>query len=245
MKVGTMRNPGTQLEKTVDQDWNWHTTNTTERVSSVAKFILYNLFGIFLFFIPVTFRGSKSIPLDHLVNSIIRLLPKVAPLVALVLIIIGAIQPFYDRTWNRNTTTMIFSIIKLCSIPLSLMAFLRLGPARLLQTDMLPFLFEKICIPLGFIVPIGGAFLTFLINYGLLETVGTIMGPVMRVLWRLPGRAAIDAVASFVGSFSIAMLLTNRLLKEGKYTVREAAIIITGFSTVSVTFMVIVAGLWV
>ncbi|CAM4081312.1 hypothetical protein Gste01_02132 [Geobacillus stearothermophilus ATCC 7953] len=54
-------------------------------------------------------------------------------------------------------------------------------------------------------------------------------------------RRLIDAVASFVGSYSIGLLITNKVFKEGKYTVKEAAIIATGFSTVSVTFMVVVA----
>jgi nucleoside recognition membrane protein YjiH len=208
---------------------------------NVVRFLLFNLFGIFLFFVPFNLRGANSITLDHLVTGIIRLLPGIAPLAALALIVAGAIQPFYSGTWRRSTADTVFSFIKLCGIPLGLMAYFEIGPARLLQPDMLPFLFKKICIPLGFIVPIGGALLTFIINYGLLEAVGTLMCPVMRTVWRLPGRAAIDAVTSFVGSFSIAMFLTNRLLKEGKYTIREAAVIITGFSTVSVTFMVIVA----
>ena len=67
------------------------------------------------------------------------------------------------------------------------------------------------------------------------------MQPIMRPIWRTPGRSAIDAVASFVGSYSLGLLITNRVYKEGKYTAREAAIIATGFSTVSATFMVIVA----
>ena len=38
------------------------------------------------------------------------------------------------------------------------------------------------------------------------------------------------------------MLITNRLYKEGKYTLEEAAIIATAFSTVSATsFMIVVA----
>ena len=63
----------------------------------------------------------------------------------------------------------------------------------------------------------------------------------MRSIWKTPGRSAIDAIASFVGSYSIALLITDKVYGEGKYTVKEAAIIATGFSTVSVTFMIIVA----
>ena len=73
-----------------------------------------------------------------------------------------------------------------------------------------------------------------------MEFVGVFMRPVMRPIWKTPGRAAIDAVASFVESYSLALLITNRVYKEGKYTNKEAIIIATGFSTVSATFMVIV-----
>jgi nucleoside recognition membrane protein YjiH len=63
----------------------------------------------------------------------------------------------------------------------------------------------------------------------------------MRPLFRTPGYSAIDAVTSFVGSYSIGLLVTNAMYQQGKYTVREAMIIATGFSTVSATFMIVVA----
>ena len=93
----------------------------------------------------------------------------------------------------------------------------------------------------GLIVPIGAMALTFLLGFGLLELIGVLMQPVMRPLWRTPGHSAIDAVASFVGSYSVGLLITNRVFLAGKYTVREAVIIATGFSTVSAAFMIIVA----
>jgi len=67
------------------------------------------------------------------------------------------------------------------------------------------------------------------------------MEPIMRPIWKTPGRSAIDAVASFAGSYSVGLLLTNRMYKTGRYSAKEAAIIATGFSTVSATFMVVVA----
>ena len=63
----------------------------------------------------------------------------------------------------------------------------------------------------------------------------------MRPLYKTPGRSAIDAVASFVGSYSLGLLVTNRVYKAGGYTAKEAAIIAAGFSTASATFMVVIA----
>lgn len=104
-----------------------------------------------------------------------------------------------------------------------------------------PFLFDKLVIPVGVLVPIGAVFLALLAGYGLLEFIGVLLQPVMRPIWKTPGRSAIDAVASFVGSYSIGLLITNKVYKEGKYNIKEATIIATGFSTVSTTFMIVVA----
>ena len=63
----------------------------------------------------------------------------------------------------------------------------------------------------------------------------------MRTLFKTPGRSAMDAMASLVGSYSVGLLITNRTYKEGLYNQKEGLIIATGFSTVSVTIMVVVA----
>lgn len=70
-----------------------------------------------------------------------------------------------------------------------------------------------------------------------MEFIGVFMEPVMRPFFKTPGRSAVDAVASFVGSYSLALLITNRVYMEDTYTKKEAAIIATGFSTVSATFI--------
>ncbi|AGP88893.1 nucleoside recognition domain-containing protein [Alteromonas mediterranea U7] len=110
-----------------------------------------------------------------------------------------------------------------------------------MSPDMIPFLFEKLAMPVGIVIPIGAFFLTFLLAYGLLESIGTLMEPVMRPIFKTPGKSAIDAVASFAGSYSIGLLITSKVYKSGAYSAKEAAIIATGFSTVSATFMLIVA----
>ena len=74
-----------------------------------------------------------------------------------------------------------------------------------------------------------------------MEFIGVFMEPVMKPVWKTPGRSAIDAVASFVGSYSLALLITDKVYQDGKYTGKESAIIATGFSTVSATFMIVVA----
>ncbi|MBE4909751.1 YjiH family protein [Bacillus luteolus] len=209
--------------------------------SNLVKFFLFSAIGIFMFFIPITIGEKSSIPLDHLVTWINTTFSTAVPYYALIVILLGAIYPFYTRTWNKNKVNTLFSMFKVVGLVVAIMLVFKAGPEWLFAPSMGPFLYEKLVIPVGVLVPIGSVFLALLVGYGLLEFIGVLLQPVMRPIWKTPGRSAIDAVASFVGSYSIGLLITNRVFKEGKYTIKEATIIATGFSTVSATFMIVVA----
>ncbi|MBG9443683.1 YjiH family protein [Cytobacillus firmus] len=206
-----------------------------------AKFFLFSAVGIFMFFIPVTVNGKSSIMLDHIVTAIQTYMPAAVTYYALLVILLGAIYPFYTKTWNKNKVNTVFSFFKVIGFFTAIMIVFGFGPAWLFDPSMGPFLFEKLVVSVGLLVPIGSVFLALLVGYGLLEFFGVIMQPIMKPIWKTPGKSAIDAVASFVGSYSIGLLITNRVFKEGKYSIKEAAIIATGFSTVSATFMIVVA----
>ena len=50
--------------------------------------------------------------------------------------------------------------------------------------------------------------LPLLLNFGLLELFGTLLTKVMRPVFNLPGRSAIDCMASWLGDGSVGILLT-------------------------------------
>ncbi len=207
---------------------------------NTAKFVILNLAGIFMFFVTVNIGGTSSIPVDHIVTWI-RSIPYFEPVYGAVIVLTGAVLPFLRKTWNRDRVTMVFSLLKLLAIPVLIVWLSKAGPERWFDGDMLPFIYGKVVIPVTCLVPVGAVFLAFLINYGLMEFIGVFLRPVMRPVWKTPGRSAVDAVASFVGSYSVGLLITSRVYREGYYSTREACIIATGFSTVSATFMVVVA----
>ena len=208
--------------------------------ANILKFIVLNLIGIFMFFVTVTIAGTSSIPVDHVVTAI-RKIPYFDLVYGVVIVVVGAVLPFIRKTWKKDKVTMVFSFLKLLAIPFLIVWLTKAGPARWFDSDMMPFIYNKVVLPVTSLVPVGAVFLAFLINYGLMEFIGVFMKPVMRPIWKTPGRSAVDAVASFVGSYSVGLLITNRVYKEGFYSTKEAAIIATGFSTVSATFMIVVA----
>src|SRR5690625_4657484 len=209
--------------------------------SNVVKFYLLRLIGIFTFFIPIKINGERTIPLDHIVTFIGDTFSTAVPYYILIVVLLGAIYPFYNQTWNKNIVEVVLSIFKILGAIVTFLLVFNIGPNWLSDPDMGPYLFDNLVTSVGLILPIGAVFLALLVGYGLLEFVGVFLQPIMRPIWKTPGRSAIDAVASFVGSYGIGLLITNRVFKEGKYNVKEATIIATGFSTVSVTFMIIIA----
>lgn len=204
------------------------------------RFFAYSAIGIVMFFVPITIAGTSTIPLDHIVTAIRTFAAPVVPFIVLALILLGAVRPFVTGTWKSSVTKGIFAVLGVVGLVVAIL-ILTSPPAWLAAEDIGPFLWDKLVIPVGLIVPVGAIFLALLVGYGLMEFIGVLVQPIMRPVFKTPGRSAIDAVASFVGSYSLGLLITNRVYKEGKYTAREAAIIATGFSTVSATFMIVVA----
>lgn len=209
--------------------------------NAAFKFVIFSIIGIFMFFIPITWRNSSTIPVDHIVSFIRTDLKVAAIWFGLIVTTIGGIYPWIKGTWKKSKFDMVFSFLKFLGVIVAYAIYFKATPKWVMAPDVGPFLLEKLVVPVGLIVPIGSVFLSFLISYGLMEFVGAFVRPVMRLIFKTPGRSAIDAVASFVGSYSVALIITNRVYKEGKYTTKEAAIIATGFSTVSATFMIVVA----
>jgi nucleoside recognition membrane protein YjiH len=129
----------------------------------------------------------------------------------------------------------------------ALMTLLQWGPGFLIHgdtggvmlNDLLPILVTFFFVAL--------LLLPFLVEFGFMEFVGTLLRRSFRWLFRLPGRSAIDASASWMGSGTVGVLITYQQFERGYYSRREAAVIASflGLGHMFVPFdgTVVVAGL--
>ncbi|WP_250163020.1 YjiH family protein [Psychrobacter sp. WY6] len=207
---------------------------------ALLQLIVFSAIGLVMFFVPFTIGEKSTILFDHGATYLVNQQHTLSVTLLFLLMIFGVSKPFIDGSWRKNITHMIMTAFKIIGLILAVMYVADVAPAFMMEKDMLPFLFEKLALPVGMIVPLGALILAFLVGFGLLEMVGVLM-QIMKPIWKTPGSSAIDAVASFVGSYSIGLLITNRVYLQKQYSAREAIIIATGFSTVSAAFMVIVA----
>lgn len=231
--------------------------NVWNRWFTLGKLLTVSSIGIFIFFIPVEIGNKSTILLDHASDFIIFSLRPIALIFIVIMMIHGGLSPFFNgKLYIQNSTlisriginknvgnldNIIFGLFKLFGLLLTFLYLSGSAPDWMMQPNLLPFLFEKLALAVGILIPLGSLALTFLIGFGMLEMVGVLMEKVMRPLFRTPGYSAVDAVTSFVGSYSLGLLITNKMYIQGRYSFRDSVITATGFSTVSATFMVVVA----
>lgn len=218
-----------------------HAPKEKQDIKVIAKMLICSVIGIFSFFVSFEWGGKSTILIDHIVTWVQTTFPTIVTVYIFIGLIAGTAHPFITGKWKVSKVNVILSVFKVFGLAAGVMLIFGFGPAWLMNPDIGPYLMDKLIKPLGVLIPIGSLFLALLVSYGLLEFIGALTQPIMKPVFKTPGRSAVDAVASFVGSYSVGLVLTNRLYNEGRYTAKEAAIIATGFSTVSATFMVIIA----
>ena len=209
-----------------------------EKALYLSKFIITSLLGIIVFFVPISFNGQSTVIIDIIVSFLLKMCGTLFKWFVLAACFWGVIKGAGDKTYKKGVMHLIMYIARILGLFVCIVYIFEIGPIALYDEKILPFLFNNICRSIVFLVPIGGALLCLLTDYGLMEFVGHFLERVMRKIWKIPGIAAVDVIASFVGSFSIGFLLTDKMYTAKKYTYREAIIIATGFSTVSTSFMI-------
>lgn len=216
------------------------------------KFILPSLLGVFMVMVPFTHKGETTIIVALLSNLTSNLLGSLIPYIITIFIgitcILTTINKFKKIDFIENNAffksifdvSAIWTLIRLLGFVFAFMTLFKIGPkivwsentGGLILFDLLAGLFTTFFF--------AGVLLPFLTDFGLLEFVGILLTPVMRPLFKLPGRSSVNCVASWIGDGTVGVALTNQQYLTGYYTEREAAIISTTFSAVSITFCLVV-----
>ncbi|MEM5779896.1 MAG: YjiH family protein [Lawsonibacter sp.] len=205
------------------------------------RFIVYSLIGVFMFFVPITVNGGTTIPIEYAIDTLLNHFTEAGRIYALAVMVVASVLPFAKKTWNKDKTTIVFSFSKIVGLIFGVLVYFEIAPEQVMRPDHGPFLFDSLAVEVGTLIPVAAIFLTFLMNYGFVDFVGQLLRKVMRTVWTTPGYSAVDAVASFMGSTAAGMLITNEMYVTRRYNTREASIIATGFSTVCISFFVVVA----
>ncbi len=216
------------------------------------KFILPSIAGIFIFLTPIIVDGSLNIPLGVLSNIAANLISSFANLLIFSVVVISAIGALITLLFKPKfitegkilkscfVTTPIYTCLRVVGAVIATMVYFQIGPEAVwsgatggtmmsLMGTLISWWFVA-----AFLMPL-------LTEYGIMDFVGTLIRGLLKPLFKLPGRAAIDLCASWIGNNNVGVVLTVQQYEKGYYTGREAVTIATCFSCVSLPFCLVIA----
>ncbi|MEW9501931.1 YjiH family protein [Jeotgalibacillus marinus] len=224
----------------------------SKTTKDVMKFLIPSLAGLLLFLIPVPFQGKWTIGIGILAESVQNVFNPSLPYLMTGVLFLSVLLTFVarftksERIHQSPFLSSLFNVhwfwlsMRVVGLIFALCTLFKIGP-EVIWSDvtggtvlysLVPvlttwFLFSALLMPL-------------LLEFGLMELIGTAVRSVMKPVFKLPGRSSIDALASWMGSGTVGVLITTKQFEEGYYTKREAAVIATNFSVASIAFSLVV-----
>ncbi|MDO4400534.1 MAG: YjiH family protein [Coriobacteriia bacterium] len=224
----------------------------------IAGFIIPSIIGIAIFMIPIQMDGTWTIVVKVIADIIGNALGDFLPLLCVIIVTVSAIlgvaslrKPSFITTYpvidETFTTTPIWAIIRVIGAIFIWIVYLGIGANdegsflwMFSNADTGGFVLSDLLTVLVIIFLLAGLLLPLLLDFGLLEFIGALLTKVMRPAFTIPGRAAVDCITSWIGDGTLGVMLTNNQYQDGYYSAREASIISTTFSAVSITFSIVV-----
>jgi nucleoside recognition membrane protein YjiH len=229
-------------------------TGSKNFITGLLRCIFYSSIAVMIFFIPFSINGTTEILFGYIYNFFIDVTGLASVWAIAVLTSLNAVASLYGKYLAPENSraglyykddTIIHILIYLAGAVFAVLYSLHVsftgfaGPAPVVGEDTGEVM-SGIALQVLWIIPLGAVFIPLILRYGGIDFVGTLLEPLMRPVFKVPGKSAVDGIASFVSSSSVAVIITNNLYKNNTYTKREAAAIATSFSAVSIGFAAVV-----
>ncbi|UOE57796.1 YjiH family protein [Cytobacillus oceanisediminis] len=221
----------------------------------LLKSVFFTSIALLVFFVPLSINGKTDILFGYIYNYFVNLLGNAGLWIVTILMAVNTLGSFYGKFVAKKNSffyhyyghdTVFHPFLYLLGAIYTVIYTLHInfeqftGPEWIVGSGTGGTVIPSIVLGVLWIIIVGAFFMPFLLNYGGIDFVGSILEPIMRPIFKVPGKSAIDAIASFVTSSSMAVIITSKLFKMNVYTKKEAAIIATSFSAVSVGFALLV-----
>lgn len=207
--------------------------------------------------IPVKYDGNWTIIVKIFADFIAKILGDYLPALCTIIITISFVMSvlasfnvkfikenkLLNQTFSVTPVWLVLIILGFIVVWMVVLKDkLNLGPFfdMIVADESATFILNDLLTSLVIIFVIASMLLPLLLDFGLLEFIGAIFTKIMRPVFLIPGRAAVDCITSWIGDGTLGVMLTANQYESGYYSAKEAAIISTNFSAVSITFSLIV-----
>lgn len=221
--------------------------------SKTIRFLLPSLLGAFFFLLPVKFEGGWTIPMGVLSELLKQHIGEYMPAIVLFIVTISALlstwlslikpPPVEPYTGIRRIffVSRGWLVLRLTGTLIAGMIFFQLGPEIIWADATGHLVLYDLATAIVTLFIFASLLLPLLTDFGLMELIGTLFRGLFQKLFLLPGRSCIDALASWMAAAAVGVMITAQQYDRGFYSGREAAVIATNFSVVSLPFCLLVA----
>src|SRR5699024_3784427 len=209
--------------------------------------------ALLLFIVPVSIDGQWTIMLGVMAEGILANLEGTIPAITttanVVFLLITIYGTFVNKSLFSHTSKLqwifvfgpFWFILRFTGAVIAVMVITGFGPEGIMGYPTGGTMIFSLVPILATWLLLAAFLIALLMNFGLMEFVGTFLEPIIRPLFRVPGRSSIDALASWMGSSPVGVMITTEHYEKGFYTKREALTIATNFSVLSIPFSLVIA----
>ncbi|WP_163969679.1 YjiH family protein [Oceanobacillus halotolerans] len=220
----------------------------------LMKFLLPSLFGVLIFLFPIFDGDAFNIPLgiitEYVIDSLAAWLPAIVTFVMIISTVFTIISALFKPAFIKNSellqslfdVSLFWTITRILGTIFAVMTFYGVGIEIVYSAITGQVMFDLLTSLIVWFF-VASFLMPYLINFGAMEFIGTLLRGVTKPLFTLPGRSAIDLLSSWIGNVNVGVVITREQYQSGFYTGREAAAISTCFSTVSLPFCLVIAGM--
>ncbi|TCO78494.1 YjiH family protein [Chromatocurvus halotolerans] len=216
------------------------------------RFLFPSLIGVSLFLVPYRVGDTINIGMGIMAESLQALLGSALPAIATVILCLSVLltmtvklaQPRWARQGMLRELFDVaprWVVLRGLGALFALMILFQVGPGFITAANTGGVMLNDLAPVLLTFFFFAAILLPFLVEFGFMEFIGSLVRTPFRWIFGLPGRSAIDATASWMGSGTVGVLITSQQYEQGFYTCREASAIATNFSIVSIAFALLVA----
>lgn len=216
-----------------------------------VKFLIGTFIGIFLVLIPFNFSNGMDTVLFHYLKLFIAKFHDQLQLLLVISVVASALLALIDQLMPNSfikkqrllsklfSTTLFYTINRIIGATIAVAVFFKVGPNFLVSPDTGGAMLD-LATQLGVLVPVMLLFQTFILEFGAMEFLGSFVGFIVRPIFKVSEICAVNIISAWVGPGNAAIIGTQELFKKGYFTVKEAAVIGSLFSTSSVGWVVLV-----
>ena len=216
--------------------------------ANLIRFVLPSSLGVFCFLTPVTYGGEVTILIGVLTSLANELLAEsriplllfivsfsafLTTLVSLQIFSVLSVKPVWrdliDVSWPWVT-------LRVLGATCAWMIYLKEGPEWIWHDSTGQIALNDLAGGIMTLFIFAAFLLPLLTDFGFMEFVGASVQGVFRRVFNLPGRSAVDAMASWLTAAAVGITITSQQYQRGFYTARESAVIATNFSITSLPF---------